>query len=192
MLVILSHLNTCNLSYASSMVLYLAFNWFVFKKSNNKCQKHHPIHHHPPPKKKHPQIPPLFILPFFPCFLLGCAFFRSQGQGHKGPPRCPTDWGDFHLPPMVGLPYARSSRPSSGRVTFRLEGFDGSDLEGGSCTSVRYGSVMVVRWLYVGWVDVTENWWHKNVVIFLVLPHYWHRYIEAKMANAVSKAHDFW
>ena len=79
-----------DLPHASSMVLYLAFNWFVFKKSNNKCQKHHPIHHHPPPKKKKNirKFPPLFILPFFPCCLLGCAFFRSPTRP-QGPCRCP-------------------------------------------------------------------------------------------------------
>ena len=154
MLVILSHLNTCNLPYASSMVLYLAFNWFVFKKSNNKCQKHHPIHHHPPQKKKKTFAnPPLGYPPVFSMFFVGVRFLSvPKAKATRAPPVF-LSWGDFHLPPMVGLPYARSSRPSSGCVTFSLEGFDGSDLEGGSCSSVWYGvqswwwDEMVVRWV---------------------------------------------
>lgn len=126
------------------------------------------------PPKNTSANPPLWLSSrFFHVFCWGALSFGTQ-QGHKGPPGVPS-WGDFHLPPMVGLPNARSSRPSSGCVTFSLEGLDGSDLEGGSCSSVRYG---VQSWWWDGMVVVGwgGGWmWRKidgakHVVIFVGSP----------------------
>lgn len=117
------------LSYASSMVLYLAFNW-------------------------------------------------SQGQGHKGPPGVPrrnttADWLRWFSSPTNGWASVCQIQQAFKWLCYVqpwgvwwIRPWRWKLLLG------RYGPVMVVRWVggLGGWVNVTENWWHKNVVIFVGSP----------------------
>lgn len=124
-----------------------------------------------PPKKKTSANSPLCLSSgFFHVVCWGALSFGTQ-QGHKGPPGVPRNPRWFSSPTngwasacqiqqaFKWLCYVQPwgvwwIRPWRWKLLLGL-------------VRSSYGGM---RWLYVGWVNVTENWGRKHVVIFVGSP----------------------